>query len=784
MADVLDPAQVDAEYLKIYERCKKEAFADRWIFERQMTKCLHYVNLRQWLGKYSQSAGWLTPETTKNIPRPITSKPKEAVQAIRAMFTSVNLGVDLLPTSRRASAVVTAKTGNDLAPIYHELHDMDAVNMEGDFWFIVTGNVIYHTYYDPDAEYIAIPYEQCSQCKQTYTSDQIAEAKQRCPGCGAPSAGNFAPLTDPQTQQPAVEWKAQGRGATIPLSLLEVAFPLQRPRWKDVDFLIKLGWRTKRYCEEHPALAPLVPKLNFHKSASERSLQIFKSLPFQTDVPAMSNTSMPAGESSDEEGIEEYELWQKPTPAHQEGLVLRVLGDRDPIVLHLEESEGIPGPLPYKDKQGRPLWTFAHAAYEHVGGRVVGTGAVDPALPAIDRLNRLDSLVEMIMTTMAVPVYKKPKGQEIAFFGDSSIRPAIILDYGIAPGGGSPEVLGGVGPDRSFEIRRQQYVDEIDQAFGTSDIFKGMTQQGITAYSAMQFADEKAKSRFTGALVSRAKAYRDCIRFQMEIDRQFGPTSRIESVMTPARSYAFKTYMDADLSSDVRFEVSTAATMPTTALAIRAAVEHLNQLRGLDMRDPDTSYAVFQKFGLEDLMPAADSQHQFAMRNQEAFERWLSEGTGKKIAGQIDPTTQQPVDPSLIDPKYPLKFKPWYDAPIHRLELIKWAIDDHTVDLLNAFPEGESFVAMYLAQLEQEVATRSQPPAPAMKVSLGLKGEDLPDPQVRDAFEKATGEPPLPPPPSATGNGNGVGAGLAMKNSNQNSAPVGNTPQPAVPAMM
>jgi hypothetical protein len=271
----------------------------------------------------------------------------------------------------------------------------------------------------------------------------------------------------------------------------------------------------------------------------------------------------------------------------------------------------------------------------------------------------------------------------------------------------------------------------------------------------------------------------------MEIDRQFGPSQRIKDVMSPARSYAFDTFMAADLSADVRFDVPNGATTPTTGLAMRAAIEHDRQLGGIDMKDPDTSYAVHQKLGLVDIMPTVDSQHQLALRNQQAFEAWLTSDAGKKFSGRIDSESGQPVDPSLLDPMYPFKFKPWYDAPIHRLELIKWAIDDHTIDLLAAFPEGDGFIAMYLARLEQEISARSQPTPPPMKVSLGLKGEDMIDPQVRDAFDKATGEPPLPPPPSMTpGNGKGVGAGLAMKNSAQNSAPVGNTPQPAVPALM
>src|SRR5262245_13406725 len=78
----------DTDILKYYQRCKKEAFADRWIFERQWTRVIHYLNQRQWLAPYSRSEGWRDAKLAKGVPKPCTSKPKEIDQSIRAMFTA------------------------------------------------------------------------------------------------------------------------------------------------------------------------------------------------------------------------------------------------------------------------------------------------------------------------------------------------------------------------------------------------------------------------------------------------------------------------------------------------------------------------------------------------------------------------------------------------------------------------------------------------------------------------------------------------------------------------
>src|SRR5882672_4692726 len=89
-----DPDRSQIEY---FEKAKRECFADRWRYERVWTKAIHYTNLRQWLGLYDRTGGWMDSRVAKGVPKPVTSKPKEAVQAIRAMFTAATLGVDVRP---------------------------------------------------------------------------------------------------------------------------------------------------------------------------------------------------------------------------------------------------------------------------------------------------------------------------------------------------------------------------------------------------------------------------------------------------------------------------------------------------------------------------------------------------------------------------------------------------------------------------------------------------------------------------------------------------------------
>jgi len=718
------------------------------------------------------------------VPKPTTSKPKEGVQAIRAMFTSAQLGVDVRPLKNDVKSMTTATTADRLAPVLYTANLMDQVLHEGDFWFIVCGNVIYHVSYDDDGTFTKVPIELCGTCHYEVPSDEIARAGQLCPVCRKP--GPFTKAVDAKGQ-PRFDARPNGHTVTTPLSPLEVAFPFMRARWTDVDRLIRMRWRTKAYYESHPALQQYVSRITFAKTSSERSLQIFQSLPFQTEL------SPPLGSgyagSGDEEGVAEYELWEKPTPLRPDGFVMRVAGDSAPVVLHLED-EGLPGPLPYHDEKGDPLWTFHHAAYEHVGGRVLGTGALEPAMGKFDQLNRLDSIVEMMMTRMAIPQILKPKGQEIHWLGDSPAMPGLIAEYAPAPGGGKPEQWPGQDPPRSWVQLRLQITEEIDAAMGTNDILRGRKPPNVEAFSAMQLLVEAGEARFAGAFKSRALAFRDVSKSQVQIEREFGPQQRVQSVITPGRGYSFQTFQKADLDGEVMFDVADGSTKPKTQLAERASIEHLKQLGGIAIDDPDTKYAVYQKLGQTDLIPAIDNQHQCALQNQELFMAWVRlpgamtyvpQAPTAGAAGGMPPLP--PPDPST-DPTYPFILQPWYEVPIHRTELVKWAVSDEAIELFKELPQARFFVGQYLGQLDAKIAAATTPPPEKAKISYSFGSEDMAaDPAIRENF-LATAD--IPPPATRTTAGEqppAQGAARAMSNSNQNSAPVGNQAQPAMPAV-
>ncbi len=735
----------DPQLLDIFKRDKRECFEDRWVFERQWTRAIHYTNLRQWLAPYSRTNGWQDLRTAKKIPRPVSELPKIGVQTLRALFGAIRFNAIVRPLSQDPAAVITASTADDLVPVLYDTHDMLHVMNEFDYWFVTLGNAVLHTYWDPSlGDMVDDPYEQCVECGLELKSSQIADEQNQCPSCQGRA---FTPVVDPETGTPRVETKSRGQAVTVALSPLEIAFPFSYPRWSDVPFIIKMRWREKRYYEEHPELKQYVGQINWSKSASERSMQIFQSLPMQNDLGSSRLGTMSTGATpSESEGVAEYELWVRPTPERPEGFVARFAGDSSPIVLHIP-SENLPGPLPYRDAKGRPLFTFAHACYEQVGGRVLGSSPLDPVIPKIDRLNRLDSIVEMIYTRMASPNVIIAKGSNPAWLGESPGLPGLIIEWDplVAGENGKPEFRPGIGPDRSFFQIRQQLVQEIEEGMGTFDILKGQKPTGVEAFSALQLLKEVAQSRHASAFAARADVQRQWAIWALEMERAYGPDERTHSVMTPTRSYAFKTFKKAQLSGDFTVIVEDGSSTPKTSLGERAAMQQGQGMGLVDFKDPDQQYEGMRKLGLLDLIPTVSDQKQMALRKQESFEKWLLSNGIASMQPVIDPMTgQQTLDPN--DPSYPLRWKRWYDPNIHRREFIKWCISDKGVEIFEKYPAAEGLAEAHLKEIDLAL----QMAAAGMIDSAGMPDQ---------------GQTP-----------GGVGAGRAMTNSDQNSGSVGSMP--------
>jgi len=774
----------DEELLELWQKIRRECIDTRMVFVRQWHHHLLYFLSRQWIEWFGWGGGWRDKRLAQGVPTPVTNLLKKAVDTIRALFTSVQLGVTVRPNGANPKHVAAAATADELAPLLHDAHHMNQVMSEFDFWLIVCGNAFLYTFLDYDLKYgtITDPSQTCAACGEDSTTSAITECNGTCPLCGEP--GPFAPALDDE-DQPILNERPRGVPTTIPLSPLELAFSNAYQRFDDLPYVVRLRWRTKTYYEDHPELKELVPNIKWERGSGDLSLQLFKTLSQHNDLGLWQLPSRYVGTGSmgmdQEDGVTEYEIHYKPCDAYPDGLVFRVAGENG-IILHLP-SEALPGPLPYTDAEGTPLFTFAHAAYEHVGGRILGAGPFDIASDKQDQLNRLDSMFLMALYRTSNPVWVVPKGSEpfkltglpglvVKFndpFGDRRNEPKRLPGIDLAPG---------------WFTLREQYVNDFEDLVGTRDIMSGSNPPDVNAFSALQLLDERSKGRFIPVLQARADAYRQWYTHAIELEREFGPDERTLAVMSSARSWTFKNFKRAQLSGAMTVMVEAGSTQMKTSLGTRAALDHAVQLRFINPVDPDQQYEALKIMGLTKMIPSMDTDIQSALLKQQDFEDWANDPNKQAqstqeatqavtqyqqgVAQQMTayrvqvaklppvppPVPGQPVQAAPVPPPpqpgpppqmlefTPLAWRQWYNPQIHLREFLKWVNGDTIRQLVAKNQKLVPLLEQHLLAIRQ--AMPPPPPSPS-KVTYTLTGPDLANPPVMEGFSRAAGLPPGDP---------------------------------------
>src|SRR5437867_657185 len=161
-----NPYADEAKMLDVFNTLKRESTEYRWIWEREWLRDLFYVLNRQWITFHPTRREWVDKRLQKWVPRPVTNKIAEILQAIRTNLAAINLSVKARPVGNDVQSVAAAEIADEIAPMIHQEHSMDQVMREADFWLIATGNACLQVSWDKDQRFnkVFVPDEQCLTC--------------------------------------------------------------------------------------------------------------------------------------------------------------------------------------------------------------------------------------------------------------------------------------------------------------------------------------------------------------------------------------------------------------------------------------------------------------------------------------------------------------------------------------------------------------------------------------------------------------------------------------------
>lgn len=745
----------DQRLLTLMEDSKKEAFDGRWIYERTWWRNLLYTLGRHWIYYDRKRGQWVDKRMAKFIPRPVTNKVGEGVESIRAVFGSIDLSALARPIGGDPKNIAAAEVADAFQPFVHEEHRMEEVLEESDFWLIVTGNSFLHPYWDKDRSNgtIAVPQDVCLRCQASFPPSDPAPMV--CPACQQPGP---LMLGGPDPSNPITADVPAGCGRTDAISPLEVAIPPIYRNLKDSPFVIRMRFRAKSYYEDK--YGELAKKIQFDNSPRERSLQLLRTLATQSDVSSMPLTlSAGVGQELQQQGKTEFEMWRRPNEEWPDGLFLRVIGDGPGAIVLRDEDESCPGPLPTRDRDDKPYIPFVHTSYQTVGGRLWARGPIDPVIQKQDQINQLDSLIQLIVTRVANPIWLEPKGAEVKSFTG---EPGLVVKYNplVAGGTAKPERLAGENIPVTLFSLRDQYLKDFETLMGTFDVLKGARPPNVQAFSAMQLLVERAQARLAAVFKERGRAYRDWFSMALELERQFGPDERAFTVLGPNRGWTFQQFQKANLDGAIEIIVEDGSTAPKTNLGQRASIEQANTLGLINPQDAEQRYAILNRMGLSYLSPSLDYDVKSALQEQDAFEKWARDEQASNpelikqvfslYQGQMQAYQQAqaqadaqqapvaaaaaltgapaPAPPQLQKPQTPeispFKVKPQHDNAVHFAEHRKWGNGDSARQLFKDRPDLEPIYWLHLADHKAEMqanAAELAPPAPAPKAGSPLE---------------------------------------------------------------
>ena len=100
--------------LDMFKILKRESTEYRWIWEREWLRDLFYVANRQWITFHPTRREWVDKRLQKWIPRPVTNKMAETLQAIRTNLGAINLAVTVRPVGDDPESIAAAEIADQM----------------------------------------------------------------------------------------------------------------------------------------------------------------------------------------------------------------------------------------------------------------------------------------------------------------------------------------------------------------------------------------------------------------------------------------------------------------------------------------------------------------------------------------------------------------------------------------------------------------------------------------------------------------------------------------------
>ena len=697
----------DKEILEIIAKNEAETKFMRYGHERDWYRNLLFKQAHQWIVWDEVGRRFKDKKLKPWVPKPVTNKFAATMDTLVSLLLRVEPPLQWSPADINDEMQRTiAETATHIMDMIKEQTKLRLLRHDVASWLAYTGNAFLVNLYDEKGgSPISVPYLQCAQCQ---TEGLPTEFEQGCPNCGN-TLGNQYSIDE--TGQVREETFMGGSIRT------EVATPFEiygdyRIPWPDASEFQRLKKRPLDYF-----------KKQYGKSVEADSSATLSE--FYADTLPYLASSMGATtlRTAAKEAATERLYCRLPDDDFPNGLY--VIATSQKI---LEKSD-----LPYKDFQDKPFLPLVHFAFDPIPGSAMAkTVANDLAIKQRQR-NELESLIQLIVSRMANPVWIVPYGADVEGF--SGQPGAVLKVYQLTPNGGNqPQRL----PGENVPSSVMQWLEKIDSDFddvsSVYDTLKGGAAPGVTAGYAIQLLTERGQSRW-GPLFQRwENGWVQWSQQTTAMVREYMPSDQIRKTLGENGDWEIQSFKTQDLTG-FKIKVEQGSIKPRSELSEQAQIDNLIAKGMIDLMNPAVKSEVLRSIGMSKYDQHSDIDMKDAAKEEDGFYR---------IA------TQMPPNPMVL--MGAVRFRELIDNhQVHIYSHKQFAKSDKFMKLPAEYQQvWYQHIAQHGMRMMMEtqmMANGGQPPQPPMphggpslmnqdeNVSASPKGGHVPNPAAPGAAE-------------------------------------------------
>jgi len=590
-----------------YERFGTRAQAERYSYERSWFQNVLFFCGIQWIVYNPQQRKWTPRRIAKWVPRPVTNKFASVAASMIQVLSQRQPTVRATAGSDDPADIAAATIADRVFDVLLKEADAKEARHLGAAWLTLTGTAIFHPCYDNDPMHgtTMVQHAMCQQCQQVYPPDAV-QGSDVCPTCQQPLI-------------PAMNPDGSPIGEELPTGKLNIEVFSPFETYMDLE-----GGSSKRRQQittrrRYP-LDVIRRKFNrFDLEADNNSnaggaigLNLLRAIAYAAGN-SISGTGVASGRSlGDDQSITVDCQWVRPCTDFPEGLVSYWANNE--LLNEKVVKEGIP----YRNKEGNPLWPWHIAKFDEVPGRAFGKTPLDDVAPKQEQRNKLESLIQLIVTRAANPVWLIPKGLGVT---EITGEPGQMVEgnWAMDPRQ-KPERIPGENIPTSLIAWLEKIDNDIDNVARIYDVMRGQAPTGVTAGTALRLLLEKAQTSFQPVAERNEDCWEGIFQDLLCIFQQFGVDKRLAKIEGPGNTWEIRQFSKADIQGNIDIRVEAGSSLPKSLVGEQAMIQDLVTLGVIMPQLPEVQYKILERFGVTNLLGDTDENIKAAQRENWDFQ--------------------------------------------------------------------------------------------------------------------------------------------------------------------